>query len=175
MVPEDVYALTGAADPRLDPTGSQVAYVVSSIDRDANEYRSNIWLAPVDGSQPPRRFTTGERRDGAPRWSPDGSRLAFTSSRKEKEPVQLFVIPVGGGEPTRLTELKEDVRDPVWSPDGTQIAFASRVHDEAYEEDDGVEFSKSPSVRRRGSEPPSADTTKMWLRRSDVQPWLSSL
>ena len=137
MVPDDVYGLSGASDPRLDPSGSTVAFGVWTIDRDANEYRSNIWLAPVDGSEPPRRFTTGERRDTTPRWSPDGSRLAFTSSRKEKEPAQLYVIPVGGGEPTRLTELKEDVGEPVWSPDGMQIVFAARARDEAYEEEDG--------------------------------------
>ena len=137
MVPDDVYRLSGASDPRLDPSGRTVAFPIWSIDRESNEYRSNIWLAPVDGSEPPRRFTTGERRDGTPRWSPDGSRLAFTSSRKEKEPAQLYVIPVGGGEPTRLTELKEDASDPRWSPDGTQIVFASRARDEAYEEEDG--------------------------------------
>jgi dipeptidyl aminopeptidase/acylaminoacyl peptidase len=137
MVPDDVYGLSGASDPRLDPSGSTVAFGVWTIDREANEYRSNIWLAPVDGSEPPRRFTTGERRDTTPRWSPDGSRLAFTSSRKEKEPAQLYVIPVGGGEPTRLTELKEDAGEPVWSPDGTQIVFAARARDEAYEEEDG--------------------------------------
>jgi dipeptidyl aminopeptidase/acylaminoacyl peptidase len=137
MVPDDVYQLSGASDPRFDPSGRTVAFSVWSVDRESNEYRSNIWLAPADGSEPPRRFTTGERRDGTPRWSPDGSKLAFTSSRKEKEPAQLYVIPVAGGEPTRLTELKEDVNDPVWSPDGRQIVFASRVRDEAYEEEDG--------------------------------------
>ena len=137
MVPDDVYQLSGASDPRLDPSGRTIAFSIWSIDRDSNDYRSNIWLAPVDGSEPPRRFTTGERRDGTPRWSPDGSKLAFTSSRKEKEPSQLYVIPAGGGEPTRLTELKEDAGDPRWSPDGTQIVFASRARDEAYEEEDG--------------------------------------
>jgi dipeptidyl aminopeptidase/acylaminoacyl peptidase len=136
MGPEDVYALTGVSDPRLDPSGSKVAYVVWSVDKEESEYRGNIWLAPVDGSAPPRKFTAGEKADGSPRWSPDGSRLAFTSSRKEKEPSQLYVIPADGGEPLRLTSLKEDVQDVAWSPDGTQIAFASRVRDEAYEEEE---------------------------------------
>lgn len=137
MLPDDVYALTGASDPRLDPTGTTVAFAIWSVDRESNDYRANIWLVPVDGASPPRRFTTGDRRDGTPRWSPDGARLAFTSARKEKEPAQLYVIPVGGGEPTRLTDLKEDVQQPVWSPDGTQIAFAARLRDDAYEEEDG--------------------------------------
>ena len=136
MKPEDVYALEGVSDPRLSPDGTTVAYVPWSIDCEANEYRGNVWLAPVDGSEPPRRFTTGERRDGEPRWSPDGSRLAFVSSRAEKEPGQLYVISLRGGEAQKLTKLKEDVRGVAWSPDGQTIAFTSRVRDEAAEEED---------------------------------------
>jgi dipeptidyl aminopeptidase/acylaminoacyl peptidase len=136
MRPEDVYALKGVSDPRLHPDGRSVAYALWSVDSEANEYRANIWLAPVDGSEPPRRFTTGERRDGEPRWSPDGSRMAFVSSRAEKEPGQLYVISLRGGEAQRLTQLKEEVKSVAWSPDGTRIAFASRVRDESYEEED---------------------------------------
>jgi dipeptidyl aminopeptidase/acylaminoacyl peptidase len=135
MTPEDVYDLTGAVDPRLSPDGSTVAYSVWSIDRESNEYRSSIWLASTDGSSPPRRFTTGPKRDGSPRWSPDGSRLAFVSNR-ETEKMQLFVIPLEGGEATRLTDLKEDVDDSAWSPDGTRIAFTARVPDDSYQEED---------------------------------------
>src|SRR5215210_104282 len=137
MQPQDVYALQGVSDPRLSPDGKTVAYVVWSIDEEASEYRGNVWFAAVDGSSPPRRFTTGEKRDGQQRWSPDATHLAFTSSRAEKEPGQLFVLPVeGGGEAQRLTKLKEDVQDVGWSPDGTRIAFSARVRDEAYEEEE---------------------------------------
>src|SRR5207249_3480806 len=143
MVPDDVYALTGATDPRVSPDGRTVAYVVWSIDKDANEYRSAIWLAPIDGSAVPRQFTSGTTRDAAPRWSPDGERLAFTSKRAGDH-MQLFVMPIGGGEPSKLTDLKEDVTDVVWAPDGTRIAFASRVPDPAY----GVEDDKRRAPRR---------------------------
>ncbi len=135
MEPRDVGELTGALDPRVSPDGNQVAYVVWRIDRDANEYRSAIWLAPLDGDGRPRQFTSGARRDGTPRWSPDGSRIAFTSNRDEKA-AQLYVMPVSGGEPRKLTSLKEDVTEPAWSPDGSRLAFVSRVPDPAYEEED---------------------------------------
>src|SRR5688500_16940607 len=76
MRPEDVYALTGVSDPRVRPGGEDVAYVVWSIDRDANEYRQSIWLAPADAAEPPRRLTTGNNAT-PPRRSPDEPRLAF--------------------------------------------------------------------------------------------------
>ena len=135
MVPEDVYELTGVADPRLSPDAATVAFVVGSVDKDANEYKAAIWLAAADGSAPPHRFTSGEKADGDPRWSPDGAQLAFTSNRSDKA-SQLYVMPVAGGEPRKLTSLKEDVTQAVWSPDGTRLAFVARVRDEAYEEED---------------------------------------
>jgi dipeptidyl aminopeptidase/acylaminoacyl peptidase len=137
MLPEDVYELTGVADPRLSPDGQTVAVTIWRIDRDANEYRSAIWLVPVNGSEPARQFTSGERGDSDPRWSPDGTQLAFLSNRGgEEEKKQLYVMPAGGGEPRKLTSLKEDATEPVWSPDGERIAFTSRVPDPAYEEED---------------------------------------
>ncbi len=135
MLPDDVYALTGVADPRISPDGTTVAYVVRAVDREANGYRSAIWLAALDGSSEPRRLTSGEKRDAEPRWSPDGTRLAFTSNRSSKV-SQLCVIPVDGGEARKLTSLKEDVEHPVWSPDGSAIAFVARVRDAAYDEED---------------------------------------
>jgi dipeptidyl aminopeptidase/acylaminoacyl peptidase len=135
MVPRDVYELTAVADPRLSPDGATVAYVAGSVDEKANEYRATIWLAAADGASPPRRFTAGEKADADPRWSPDGTSLAFTSNRADKA-SQLYVMPVAGGEPRKLTSLKEDVTQAAWSPDGLRIAFVARVRDAAYEEED---------------------------------------
>src|SRR3954468_3789228 len=134
MQPRDVYELTGVSDVRLRPDGAEVAFVVWSIDGEANEYRQSIWFSALDGSAPPRRFTGGPN-DAQPRWSPDGTQLAFVSKR-DGDKRQLHVIPVGGGEPRRLTGLKEDVGEPTWSPDGSRIAFTARVPDEDYEEED---------------------------------------
>jgi dipeptidyl aminopeptidase/acylaminoacyl peptidase len=135
MVPEDIYALAGANDPRISPDGKNVAYMSWWIDRDQNEYRSAIYIAPLDGFGEPKQFTAGAKRDASPRWSPDGKLLAFTSTRDDDK-AQLFVMASDGGEARRLTDLKEGVDAPAWSPDGTKIVFTARVPDEAYEEED---------------------------------------
>src|SRR5437879_6286862 len=138
MLPEDVYELVNAGDPRISPDGSRVAFVVTAVDRESNEYRGAIWVAPLDGSAEPRAFTSGERRDTTPRWSPDGNWLAFASNRggDEKTPMNLYVIPAEGGEARKLTDQKESVEEIVWSPDSKRIAFGARVRDAAYEEED---------------------------------------
>ena len=133
MIPEDVFALAAASDPRVSPDGRTVAFVVTRTDRERNDYRSAIWLVPADGSAPPRQFTAGTKRDGHPRWSPDGTRLAFVSNR-DGDAGQLYVIPASGGEAVRLTDSHEDIEDVAWSPDGTRIAFTARVRDAAYDE-----------------------------------------
>ena len=146
MTPEDVYELAGAEDPRVSPDGRTVAFAIWRVDKEANEYRGAVWLAPSDGAEPARRFTSGEERDATPRWSPDGTRLAFTSKR-DGDHMQLYVIPAAGGEATKLTDLKEDVTEVAWSPDGTRLAFVARVPDPAYEVTD--EKKRPPRRLRR--------------------------
>jgi dipeptidyl aminopeptidase/acylaminoacyl peptidase len=133
--PEDLYELSWVSDPRISPDGRTVAFVVSQADREANDYVSAVWVVPLDGSAPGRRFTSCEKQDVSPRWSPDGSALAFVSNR-EREAKQLYVISAAGGEAQRLTDVDDDVTEPVWSPDGKRLAFCARVRDPAYEEKD---------------------------------------
>jgi dipeptidyl aminopeptidase/acylaminoacyl peptidase len=137
MRPEDVYELVNVSDPRISPDGKRVAYVVTRVDQDANDYRASIWVTPLDGSGEARKFTSGEKRDTTPRWSPDGRQLAFASNRGEdKAPSAVYVISAEGGEARKLTNGKESVESIVWSPDSTRIAYSMRVRDKAYEEED---------------------------------------
>ena len=83
-----------------------------------------VWIA--DSASGATRALTFGGRDGQPRWSPDGTRLAFVRSAAAGEPGQIHVLPMaGGGEPYRLTDLVKGASSPAWSPDGTRIAFNS--------------------------------------------------
>jgi len=123
-----------AGAPAVSPDGRRVAYVVTRVDLKANTYRSQVWLADVDGSRPPRPLTAGEHRDGNPCWSPDGTWLAFTSGRSEKKgETTLHVLPIGeSGELRTIATMPDGVNELVWSPDGRWLAFTSRTQDERY-------------------------------------------
>ena len=149
MVPADLTRIRFVSDARVSPDGRVVAFVVTTLSEERDEYLSQIWLVDTAGGEP-RRFTTGPRRDTAPRWSPDGARLAFISEREVKKKGQLYVMPVAGGEPTRLTDLRHGVSAPEWSPDGTRLAFVSRV---------GGWVEPESEEEKRKSRPPRVITT----------------
>jgi dipeptidyl aminopeptidase/acylaminoacyl peptidase len=149
---EDFYHIRRLEDPRLSPDGAHVAYVVLTVDKAENAYRSAIWLAPVKGG-PGRQFTAGEKRDTAPRWSPDGRRLAFVSNRHEDK-NQIYLIALDGGEAQHLTNMENGATDPDWSADGRRLAFRSPVsaEDRAAEDAEEPEEELDADERKRRAE-----------------------
>ena len=111
---EDLLGLSVVGDVQLSPDGGSVAFTVSEIDAERDDYRTTIWLAPT-GAGEPRRYSHGPAHDTAPRWSPDGRRLAFLSDRDGGQP-QLYLLPTGG-EARRLTDLEHGAGAAVWAPD----------------------------------------------------------
>jgi dipeptidyl aminopeptidase/acylaminoacyl peptidase len=149
MVPQDLTRIRFVSDPQLSPDGKRVAFVVSTLSEDKDENLSNIWVVDVAGGEP-RKFTGGPKRDQSPRWSPDGTRLAFISEREAKKKPQLYVMPADGGEPSRLTDVKQGAGNPVWSPDGARIAFVSKTG--GWEEPEDEEEKKKSKPARVISE-----------------------
>lgn len=141
MLPADIHHLVWAGSPSLSPDGTQVAYVVHRVDEKANRYRSRVWLAAVDGSHRPRPVSAGEHNDGDPTWSPDGSQLFFTSTRRAdaqgRSRSAIYALATEGpGEAALLTEHDEPISGLTVAPDSTKLAYAVRVRGEHYSSDE---------------------------------------
>ena len=123
--PELAMKVKGIGAVRVSPDGKKVAYTVSGavMTPERSEYVTQIWLANADGSNP-MQLTFAEKSSENPRWSPDGSLLAFTSSRSSKS--NLYVIHLVGGEAEQLTDVKSGVGNFAWPPDGKSIVFLMR-------------------------------------------------
>jgi dipeptidyl aminopeptidase/acylaminoacyl peptidase len=143
FTPEDYYSFAFVSDPRLSPDGQFVAYVVTKVDRAQNRRNSSVWMVTTDGSRAAWQFTTSPQSSNSPRWSPDGTWLAFLSSRpSESTPAatevapagapdqpraQVYLLSMNGGEAKRLTNLKNGVSTFRWSPDGARLVVAGRI------------------------------------------------
>ena len=119
--PKDVFALEYASDPEIRPDGAEVAYVRNTTDIMIDRERPAIWL--VDrrtGAQTP--IAAGPGSASHPRWSPDGTRLAYVATVEGESP-QLFVRWMATGVAAKLATLPQAPGDIAWSPDGKTIAF----------------------------------------------------
>ncbi len=146
--PLDVFQLEWAADPEISPDGRKVVFVRSGYDIMHDRTRGSLWLMNADGSDL-RALTSGERSAGSPRWSPDGSRLIYTSSGEGG--AQIWLRWMDTGQETELTHMTgAGPRGITWSPDGKWIAFSSFVAE------------KEPSIVHMPAMPKGANWGPAW-------------
>jgi dipeptidyl aminopeptidase/acylaminoacyl peptidase len=122
----DLFNLEVATDPEISPDGRTIAYVRASNDIMTDKARPAIWLVDVaTGEQRP--LLSGSGSYMSPRWSPDGTRLAYVAA--EGGSAQLFVRWMANGESARITGLPDSPGAIAWSPDGRRIAYTMFVPD----------------------------------------------
>ncbi|TMD56359.1 MAG: S9 family peptidase, partial [Chloroflexi bacterium] len=144
LSPEDLYEFRFLTDAQISPDGARIAYSVKTANPKRDGYLGAIWLVSADGTTPPVQITAGTAQDSSPRWSPDGSELAFTSDRGEvpkgrkRPPRNVFVLDLAGGEARQLTRFGDDCSELVWAPDGGHLAFVVRDPRDSTDEEDGV-------------------------------------
>jgi dipeptidyl aminopeptidase/acylaminoacyl peptidase len=136
-----IYDIVTASDPQISPDGTSLLYTRTWADPSAARSKSAIWIANADGSEQ-RVFCM---QGSSPRWSPDGSQIAFVSDRGAYG-NGVFVIPASGGEPTELARHRGNIGGLTWSPDGTTLAYTSPFDPED-PDDLGPDEKAAPRVR----------------------------
>ena len=124
MKATDLPVLTSVSRPTIHPDGTWAVFAASTPSLDADAYVGQLWRVALDGSSEPRRITRGFS-DGAPRFSPDGTRIAFLRSDGEN-PAQLHIVDPSGGEAVPATDEKLGASTFQWSPSGTALAYTAR-------------------------------------------------
>ena len=111
----------GAGSPNLllyRPDGK----IAFSSARDGNDFE--VYTMNPDGSEQTRLTTHDYSDDLWPEYSPDGTKIAFTSGRGDDLYYQIYVMNADGSNVTRVTNSRVgDCAESAWSPDGKQIAF----------------------------------------------------
>lgn len=140
---EDLFDLAFATDPQISPDGREIAYVRRQNDIMTDRAISSIWLINVASGEE-RPFAGRSGSAFSPRWSPDGSRVAYVSTEGGK--AQLWVKWLDSGEAVRLTGLPHSPSSIAWSPDGRSIAYTMLVEDAA------PKLGSAPSNQPEGAE-----------------------
>lgn len=127
----------------LSPDMKQVAFVTRRANPDVNGYCQRLMIVAIDGTTPPQvldqggeliRTTStiwsiaalpqGAAMTIAPRWSPDGQRIAY--ARKDHGSTQVWIAALAGGPARQVTHLESDIEDLAWSRDGKALILAHR-------------------------------------------------
>ena len=135
--PEDAHMAKRIYSAAMSPTGEWIAYTVSvqrERDDEAGGAYSELHLvSPKTGEMRP--FITGDVNVSALQWSPDGTRIAFLTSRGKKAKRQIWMIPVDGGEAIQVTSSKTGISTFRWHPHGDRIAYIATCPETALEKE----------------------------------------
>jgi dipeptidyl aminopeptidase/acylaminoacyl peptidase len=124
LKPLDVFDLQWVSDPQIAPDGRSIAYVRMSFDIKTDRPQGAVWLTGADGKG--ERPLSSAAASSAPRWSPDGLRLAYLGMGADGS-TQLFIYWIASGATAAISNFTESPQGLTWSPDGRWLAFTMPV------------------------------------------------
>ncbi len=120
---QQLLSVADVGDPLVSPHGRYVAYTVTRHEPAKDENVANIWLTDLTNREN-RQLTFSQQSASQLAWHPVRNAIAFLSDRHDtdKGEAQLWLLPLGGGEAQRLTDIEGGIQDYAFSPDGSRIA-----------------------------------------------------
>ncbi len=161
--PSDIARLQSVVEAHISPDGNQVAYGLAFQRQPLKDHDGPAWveLHVVDAEGKSRPFVTGHVNVQEIQWTPDGRQIAYTAKRHDDEQTSLYVIPLDGGESTRLLEHPTGVSGVAFSADGQRIAFLA-TEEQAKEAKESREKGFDQVIYEE-----DAPLTKVWIARTD--------
>lgn len=123
---EDLWAVKRPATLELSPDGSRLVFALKEYNLEKNNSITHLHVLDT-ATGTVRALTSSASSDSSPKWSPDGTRLAFISKRTGDEQPSLYVIRADGGEAEKILELPLAVGSPHWLPDSQGLVVATNV------------------------------------------------
>src|SRR5215813_14076023 len=151
---EDMMKLKRVSEPQVSPDGKWVLFAAVDVDLKANTKTPHVWVVPLNQTQGPSTATKNSQTNSSsslgmteskekeiisdqdadrPRWSPDGKRFAFVSTKENGSQIWIADFDAEKGTVTakhRLTNVAAEADGELWSPDGKNILFRSDVYPE---------------------------------------------
>lgn len=125
---DDALAIRDVSSPRLSPDGNSIAFVVTRNDLEADEKKTQIFVALRDGGAL-RKMTADSYSAYDPRWSPDGAYLSFIALRDDVDAnaaPQVYTLDLRGGDAEAYTAVPQGVEGHEWAPDGKRMLLVIR-------------------------------------------------
>lgn len=148
----DVFELEWVTAPQISPDGQSIVYVRRGMDIMKDRRQSRLWMINADGSEH-QKLTANEVNESRPKWSPDGTRIAFSASTEQGS--ELYIYWVNSGKVGRISQLESSPGELNWSPDGKWLAFSMFVPGselslvKSPKKPEGAQWAEAPRVTTR--------------------------
>lgn len=162
---EDLWLMRRVGAPVPSPDGRSAVVSVTMPAYDPKEQSVDLWWVSLVDAGAPRQLTQTKAAESGAAWSPDSTRLVFSTKRDGDEVPQLYVLDVArGGEAVRVTSLSTGARSPKWSPDGARLLFVSEVYPGAADDAANQRAAKAARARKPTARVYDGFPIKYWDR-----------